>query len=724
MEDLLKRQSDQLAQVVRLLTITRNIDIANTIETHKMLSDEDHIAKKLDDIHETIKNIESNITKNDIVDVSRDLDVKKLSEETSNSHLEALKKIQETLAQNNEYRNIANRAKDQPINKSWSDNLRDLKNTFSGIKKALTGGTVLKSTGQAIASSVSPRYKDRMQYIKSEKALGNKASDEKLKETYEKRSQLLQRNVANESFMQKTKGYLTEPEFIKGDTEESKQYIKEKQDVGAGLKETDSRYTLNEKVAKREAIAREKLAEEFKPDIAIPVKADSVTTEDNPITKVKAGIVNFIKENVKDLGKAVAQKAKSIPQMVTANLSTKESDIETARATKTYQDTQIDNDIKQTNILAEQLDVQKSILEKVDIISKAPTPPTPTSTGDGVGGPLETIADAATGAPKGKGKGKGTPKGKSKFGKFAGKAGSFLKGGIATVAGMAIEAGGQAITDGGNRDVGDVVSTVGSAAQGAGTGAMIGSALGPVGYAIGAGAGAVMGAAQGFSDSFGEGGLELINELRDKDAISYPVFGTTPTVEKWDVIEKLSPEKIQTLIGSNEFEGKDLEHLNQLLNAPTKPEAVTPEPTKVVTPEPTRAEAVTPEPTKVVTKEGVSVNQEGWDKSGDVTPEATRIEPTKVVTKEGVSVNQEGWDKSEAVTPSKINASAPLSEADSVYNKSAEISPTGNSAPVINNITAPTTNVNNSSSSTVMKNEVKNLEASVNRLFLERNKFR
>jgi hypothetical protein len=672
MEDLLKRQSDQLAQVVRLLTITRNIDIANTIETHKMLSDEDHIAKKLDDIHETIKNIESNITKNDLADVSRNLDIKKLSEETSNSHLEALKEIQETLVKNNEYRSIANRAKDQPINKSWSDNFRDIKNLFSGMKKALTNGTVLKSTGQAIASSVSPRYKDRREYIKSEKALGNKSSDKELKESYEKRSQLLQRNVANERFMEKTKGYLSEPEFIKGDTEQSKQYIKEKQDVGAGLKETDSRYTLNEKVAKREAIEREKLASEFKPDIAVPVKEDSTTNEVNPITKVKAGIVNFIKENVKDLGKAVAQKANAIPQMITANLSTKESDIEAARATKTYQDKQTDNDIKQTNILTEQLDVQKSILETVDIISKKPDP---TSTGDGIGSPLESIVDAATGTPRGKGKGK---------------IGSFLKGGIAAAAGMAIEAGGQAITEGGNRDVGDVVSTAGSAAQGAGTGAMIGSALGPVGTAIGAGAGAVMGAAQGFSDSFGEGGLELINELRDKDAISYPIFGTTPTVEKWDVIEKLSPEKIQTLIGSNEFEGKDLEHLNQLLNAPED-----------------KSEAVTPEATKPEA----------------VTPEATRVEPTKVISKEGVSINQEGWDKPEAVTPSKINASVPVSEADMVYNKSAEISPTGNSAPVTNNIGGSTTNVNNSSSSTVMKNEVKNLELTVNRLFSNRQTF-
>ena len=441
--------------------------------------------------------------------------------------------------------------------------------------------------------------------------------------------------------------------------------------------------------------------------------------------------------------------------MVNANLSTKESDIETVRATKTYQDTQIDNDIKQTDILTEQLDVQKSILEKVDLISKKPDP---TSTGDGIGGPLETIADVATGTPRGKGKGKGTPKGKSKFGKFAGKAGSFLKGGIATVAGMAIEAGGQAITDGGNRDVGDVVSTAGSVAQGAGTGAMIGSALGPVGTAIGAGAGAVMGAAQGFSDSFGEGGLELINELRDKDAISYPIFGTTPTVEKWDVIEKLSPEKIQTLIGSNEFEGKDLEHLNQLLNAPTKPEAVTPEATKpeavtpesteatkpeAVTPESTKPEAVTPEATRVEPvspPESTSSHQQSHTRTinGRVVEDEKSIngvitrslDPSNIgsnavpMTMETLEQNKKDFfDKPEAVTPSKINASAPVSEANMVYNKSAEISPTGNSAPVTNNIGGSTTNVNNSSSSTVMKNEVKNLELTVNRLFSERQKF-
>ena len=81
------------------------------------------------------------------------------------------------------------------------------------------------------------------------------------------------------------------------------------------------------------------------------------------------------------------------------------------------------------------------------------------------------------------------------------------------------------------------------------------------------------------------------------------------------------------------------------------------------------------------------------------------------------------FDKPQQLNPAQMDTNTPLSEADSVYNKSAEISPTGNSAPVTNNIGGSTTNVNNSSSSTVMKNEVKNLELTVNRLFSERQKF-
>lgn len=70
--------------------------------------------------------------------------------------------------------------------------------------------------------------------------------------------------------------------------------------------------------------------------------------------------------------------------------------------------------------------------------------------------------------------------------------------------------------------------------------------------------------AKAFAGSFGEGGFELIQQLRKQDAISYG-FGTTPTVDNWDIIEKLPQDKIQTLIATNEFEGEDLKHLQSLI---------------------------------------------------------------------------------------------------------------------------------------------------------------
>ena len=85
-----------------------------------------------------------------------------------------------------------------------------------------------------------------------------------------------------------------------------------------------------------------------------------------------------------------------------------------------------------------------------------------------------------------------------------------------------------------------------------------------------------------------------------------------------------------------------------------------------------------------------------------------------------------GYTVEDVAKPSKANPLTVVPRtADSIYNQSAETtsSSTPAAAPVINNISAPNNTVNNSSSKSPMKIDVKNPESSVNNMFASRQRF-
>lgn len=529
--------NQDLSSLNKLIKASSLVQVAQYFEEKHISKDEDAIIEKLEQIHDTVKKIESKSSQDGIKQDSFNNKVINASDISSKANLDQLKKIQEELT----YKNVADKAKDEPVFKSFADNFKDLGQVFVNIKNALTSGHVLKSTAQGIASSVSPRYADKLEYIKAERNLGNVApTDKELGKSYNERSGFLQRNIANENLLYKAQGKLTTAEFMKGGSKLSEQYSAEKIAIGEGLKRTDSRYRIND-------------------------RPPSTEVEDEPskVASYKYKKRHQFADTTNDINVDFSRKASTIPSMVNVNRSPifksemdAESRSEEILATRKYQDTQLEDNTQQTEIFTDQLVTQKKILEA---INNLPT----TSDGSGIENVLDTVGNSVPTSNGGK-----TPGRLSKF--FQKNKGSLIKGSIGVAGGMALEYGGDVLKESGHEDIGNAVSTAGSATQGASSGATIGSMIaGPVGAVIGGVAGGVVGAAEGFSDSFGEGGLELINKLRKEDAISYPMFGTTPTVEKWDVIEKLPPEQIQTLIATKEFEGKDLDHLNKILDEPS-----------------------------------------------------------------------------------------------------------------------------------------------------------
>ena len=388
---------------------------------------------------------------------------------------------------------------------------------------------------------------------------------------------------------------------------------------------------------------------------------------------------------------------------------------EEAFATGKYQTSQLENGIEQTGLLKEQLTIQKKILERIE-----ECPCEPTSNGDGIDSVLDAAGDAIPAKKSEKLK---------KIGKFLSKnKARLLKGAAGIAGGLSLESGGEALKEEGYTTAGDLVSTAGSAVEGATIGATAGSAFGPAGTAIGAGAGAIMGAAQGFSDSFGEGGFDLIQKLRKEDAISYPTFGTTPTVEKWDVIEKLPLDQIKTLIDTNEFEGRDLQQLEKLLGLPEKSNRVfIPEDsTGIVTPEKSNSDIgpIKAPPQEVITKEGVSINQKGWDVKQQAIPETPE---EKVITKEGVSINQKGWDVKpnnisefpKAIVPSVVTPTIGNHVYEESFNNSNLKNKSNKDAQIINAPTSVTNNTNNTKNS-IIKLPARNTDLSIVEYFKSR----
>ena len=167
-------------------------------------------------------------------------------------------------------------------------------------------------------------------------------------------------------------------------------------------------------------------------------------------------------------------------------------------------------------------------------------------------------------------------------------------------------------------------------------------------------------AANTFSDSFGEGGFDVVKKLQDDKVIDYNA----------------------TVMGFNPSEVLDWEGIQKLK----------------------------PEDLKKLLDSGVEFSPEDTSKLH------------KIYTQNLITNGKDSpAAKPEQVTPT---AEAPKA-AKAVYNQSAETvqsaSPT--IAPVVNNISSPTNVVNNSSSKSPMRIDVKNPESSVQAMFSSRQKF-
>ena len=381
MEEILLKQNKYLEEIVNLLKTDKLMQLANTYGIHNIDIEDDIATDELEHITESIdsfkKEQHEDDAKSGIKDKSNTKTIvetidksskesKKSSEKHSKEHIAELKKLQKSFKDAN-FKGVAEKSLATPIFKSIGDKFRDVKAAAINVKDTLTGGNLIKTAGQKIASAISPRYKDRLDYMKNERNLGNRAEDKTLKQNYADRSRFLQRNVANEAMLKKERGSLTEEEFLKGGSKVAKQYEKEKIDVGRGIKKTDTRYSIDDKIAERERkveVKKDKLKDSTD---AIDVVAKKEAKEIAPMAKIN------LKESKSVFGEA------------------EEAKLEARYDTKQYQDAQLENNEEQTKIFEEQLDVQTKILEKITGIEQKEGGET-TSSGSGIG---ETIAAGA-----------------------------------------------------------------------------------------------------------------------------------------------------------------------------------------------------------------------------------------------------------------------------------------------------------------------------------------
>ena len=691
MIDLLAKQNEHLLSIVNLMKTDRLMQLAQTYGISEIDKESGKEESTLLEISESIKtglkqenqhyNEEHSLITEYRKDDGKDQEkLNKHNDDMAKNHLDVLRKIQIGIEKNN-FRDIADKAKGEPVHTTFKEDFGNLKDKFSSMKdkvKGATVGGVLKGAKDTILSAVSPRYADKLDYIKNEKSLDNKKSDKDLEKDYDERSKALQANKENEKELVKRKGSLTEEEFLKGNKDWAPTYLENKAKIGETLKQTDSRYRLDD------------------------IKETPVGKEDLPL-----------RNSVKNIAEVATEQADDIQPMMASNISN-EDEIEANRATKLYQDTQLEHSTTQNETLTEQLDTQKEIL---DILKKPVAEGNaPASSGSGI-----DLSGAGT---------------------VANKAGGFLKkaGSIASKAAGVLAA--------------------------------------PLAVGV-IGAGIARAGAEVYSDSFGEGGFDVVKKLQDDKIIDYnaTIAGFNPSeVLDWEKLQKVPPEDIKKLLDSGvEFSPEDTDKIKKIYTQseitggkdagtakPATPEGTkpaTPEGTKPATPEGTKPEQVTPEGTKPeqVTPEGTKPEQvtpEGT-KSEQVTPEGTKSEqvtpesqgyqeytpkpedsiatPTKpVITGNETEAELDAMNKSLGYTvedvakPSKANPLTVVPRtADSIYNQSAETtsSSTPAAAPVINNISAPNNTVNNSSSKSPMKIDVKNPESSVNNMFASRQRF-
>ena len=635
MIDLLAKQNEHLLSIVNLMKTDRLMQLAQTYGINEIDKESDKEEHTLLEISESIKtglqqenqhyrddhSIITEYRKEDNKDQEK---LNKLDDDRAKKHLEALKKIQIGIEKNN-FRDIADKAKGEPVHTTFKEDLGNIKDMFSSMKdkvKGATVGGVLKGAKDTILSSVSPRYADKLDYMKNERNLDNKKSDKDLEQDYDERSKALQANKENEKELVKRRGSLSEEEFLKGNKDWAPTYLENKANIGETLKQTDSRYRLDD------------------------VKETPVGREDLPL-----------KKSVNNIAEVATEQADDIQPMMASNISN-EDEIEANRATKLYQDTQLEHSETQNETLTEQLDIQKEIL---DILKKPVAEGNaPASSGSGI-----DLSGAGT---------------------VANKAGGFLKkaGSIASKAAGVLAA--------------------------------------PLAVGV-IGAGIARAGAEVYSDSFGEGGFDVVKKLQDDKIIDYnaTIAGFNPSeVLDWEGLQKVPPEDIKKLLDSGvEFSPEDTDKIKKIYEQSVITGGKDAGTAKPATPEGTKPEQVIPE-------------SQGYQEYTPK-PEDSIATPTRpVITGNETEAELDAMNKSLGYTvedvakPSKANPLTVVPKtADSIYNQSAETtsSSTPAAAPVINNISAPNNTVNNSSSKSPMKIDVKNPESSVNNMFEGRQRF-
>ena len=635
MIDLLAKQNEHLLSIVNLMKTDRLMQLAQTYGINEIDKESDKEEHTLLEISESIKtglqqenqhyrddhSIITEYRKEDNKDQEK---LNKLDDDRAKKHLEALKKIQIGIEKNN-FRDIADKAKGEPVHTTFKEDLGNIKDMFSSMKdkvKGATVGGVLKGAKDTILSSVSPRYADKLDYMKNERNLDNKKSDKDLEQDYDERSKALQANKENEKELVKRRGSLSEEEFLKGNKDWAPTYLENKANIGETLKQTDSRYRLDD------------------------VKETPVGREDLPL-----------KKSVNNIAEVATEQADDIQPMMASNISN-EDEIEANRATKLYQDTQLEHSETQNETLTEQLDIQKEIL---DILKKPVAEGNaPASSGSGI-----DLSGAGT---------------------VANKAGGFLKkaGSIASKAAGVLAA--------------------------------------PLAVGV-IGAGIARAGAEVYSDSFGEGGFDVVKKLQDDKIIDYnaTIAGFNPSeVLDWEGLQKVPPEDIKKLLDSGvEFSPEDTDKIKKIYEQSVITGGKDAGTAKPATPEGTKPEQVIPE-------------SQGYQEYTPK-PEDSIATPTRpVITGNETEAELDAMNKSLGYTvedvakPSKANPLTVVPKtADSIYNQSAETtsSSTPAAAPVINNISAPSNTVNNSSSKSPMKIDVKNPESSVNNMFAGRQRF-
>lgn len=521
---------------------------------------------------------------------------------------------------------------------TWNNRLQSIKDVFNDIKTI--------NPKEAILSSISQKYSDITQYRKDQRNLGSKASNAELNKMFDRRNAARLDNERNERLLHKNLGGLSKEEFLAGNSEVARRYKAEQQRIGTELKETDLRHTLYDK----------------KPE---PVTSKLATT----LQSVKTGIPSSLSSMVNSAD-------------VDTNAST-EAKMESDLVSKTYHDADIAGLKEQTVVLNGQLKVQKDILEELKKIGKIKeTKSTDTDKSDDSDGTgffdwlfgkdkkpkgnktprKEPVFDDDLNLPDNKSTPKPTDnKVPSKKGGLRGvlskgkdllKTGANAAKGLGRAATPLLEGAAKVATP-----IAEAVMGEGALAEGAAL------AAGTIGAPVLAAAGTVYAAHEGaksFADSFGEGGFDLIQELRHKDIISYG-WSTTPKVDKWEGIEQLSADQLKVLINTDEFEGDDLKKIQSIYKL--------------------KSEEVTPIPQPVA-------------------PVSENIIPSNVL-----------------ITPKNDATNLYQQSAD---NAALTTKPTEQQPQTIN---APVTNISNNTTKQTIKDPLKNTESSIKNMFSGRHKF-